>query len=131
MNEEQVRNIVREEIQKNYRDGSPSIPPHSHNGVDNLKIQIPDLDGANLFAKTGAGMYANLHQNIYGESATIPLPIIAGRGVGADGSFNGGNAPDGTIFFFIGAGGKQLWVAFNSDPTQVTTWYGVNLPLTA
>ena len=38
MNEQQIRQIAQDEMQKNYRSGQPRVAPHQHNGVDNLKI---------------------------------------------------------------------------------------------
>lgn len=41
--EEQIRQIVREEIQRNYSSGSPKVAPHKHNNVDNLQIRQSDV----------------------------------------------------------------------------------------
>lgn len=38
MDEQKIRKIIQDELQKNYRSGAPLVPPHQHNGVDNLKI---------------------------------------------------------------------------------------------
>lgn len=49
MDEQQIRKIVKDEMEQNYRSGSPRIPPHQHNGNDNLKISsgniIPSIVG--------------------------------------------------------------------------------------
>ena len=42
MNEQQVRKIVDEEIRKKLFQ-LPKIPPHRHNGVDNIKIPEPSI----------------------------------------------------------------------------------------
>ena len=55
MNEQDVRKIVQDENQKNYRSGSPMIPPHTHNGNDNLQIQESNL----------------VHNNKYGVSFSV------------------------------------------------------------
>ncbi len=43
MNEQLVRQIARDEIKKNDKSGSPVIPPHKHNGNDNLRIRQSDI----------------------------------------------------------------------------------------
>jgi hypothetical protein len=43
MNEQQIRQIVRDEVEKNYRSGAPLVPPHTHDGVNNLKIKQSDI----------------------------------------------------------------------------------------
>jgi len=41
--EENIRQIVQDEISKNYRSGAPLVPPHQHNGNDNLKISQTNI----------------------------------------------------------------------------------------
>jgi len=43
MNEQEIRKIVKDEMQKNYRSGSPMVPPHTHNGIDGLRITESNL----------------------------------------------------------------------------------------
>lgn len=38
MDENKVRELIRQEFDRNYYSGNPRIPPHTHNGVDNLPI---------------------------------------------------------------------------------------------
>lgn len=45
LTEEQIRKIVREEMNKNYFSGNPQVPPHSHNGTDSLNVNPVDLVG--------------------------------------------------------------------------------------
>ncbi len=40
--ESKIREIIREEFIKNYFNGAPKIPPHTHNGIDNLPINASD-----------------------------------------------------------------------------------------
>lgn len=51
MNEQQIRQIVKEEMSNNYRSGTPQVSPHQHNGNDNLKINAKDIipNAKNLF----------------------------------------------------------------------------------
>lgn len=43
MNEDQIRKIVRDEFEKNYKSGSPKVPRHQHNNVDNAPIKQSDV----------------------------------------------------------------------------------------
>jgi hypothetical protein len=43
LTEQQVRGIVKDEMMRNYRSGSPLVPPHTHNGTDNLKINEDNI----------------------------------------------------------------------------------------
>jgi hypothetical protein len=43
LNETQIRSIVQDEMTKNYRSGTPNVPPHYHNGNDGLQIQAKFL----------------------------------------------------------------------------------------
>jgi len=43
MEEPQIRQIVRDEFEKNYRAGAPQVPPHNHDSVNNLRIKESDL----------------------------------------------------------------------------------------
>ena len=43
MNEEQVKKIVQQEMANNHTSGSPQVPPHQHNGVDNLKVNQANI----------------------------------------------------------------------------------------
>ena len=45
MTEEQVRKIIRDEFQRNWLSGTPKIPPHTHNSVDNLPVNLKDTVG--------------------------------------------------------------------------------------
>lgn len=43
LTEQQVRDIVKNEMEKNYRSGQPMIAPHAHTGNDNLRVNEKDL----------------------------------------------------------------------------------------
>lgn len=47
MNEEIIKKIAYEQAKKfankNYESGAPKVPPHAHNGIDNLRIQGQDI----------------------------------------------------------------------------------------
>lgn len=49
MNKDQITQLIQEMIQKhfdgNYLSGIPKIPPHTHNGIDNLKISAANIVG--------------------------------------------------------------------------------------
>lgn len=128
MNEEQVRQIVKDEMSKNYMSGSPDIPPHSHNGTDNLSLFMRDILGVNLI--TPMEFYSNINSNPrQGLSNTeynynLPVPVIKAGGVGPTGQFLGGNAAEGTIVgFYNPVGTYQIWIFMNGD------WHGTDLTL--
>ncbi len=43
---DQIKQIIKQEMQENYTSGVPRIPPHQHDGVDNLRINASDLLGS-------------------------------------------------------------------------------------
>jgi hypothetical protein len=52
LTEQQVRQIVKDEIQNNYRSGAPLVAPHRHNGNDNLKVNQTDIiNGVGVMGK--------------------------------------------------------------------------------
>ncbi len=42
MDEQKIRQIVKDEMNRNYMSGDPKIPPHTHDGVTNFKIKRSD-----------------------------------------------------------------------------------------
>lgn len=69
MNEEQVRKIFTEMFEANYRNGVPRIPPHRHNGVDNLQINGNDI--VNLPETTPGGVDGDIQINASGVFGTV------------------------------------------------------------
>lgn len=52
MTEQKIRAIVQDELNNNYRSGAPMVPPHHHNGNDNLKVnQIDIINGVGVMGK--------------------------------------------------------------------------------
>lgn len=47
-----IRSIVKDEILKNYQSGTPIIPPHKHNGTDNLRVSQSDIISNTKFLAT-------------------------------------------------------------------------------
>lgn len=43
LTEQQVRAIIRDEMAINFRSGSPSVPPHTHDGNNNLNVSQSDI----------------------------------------------------------------------------------------
>jgi hypothetical protein len=131
MNEEQIRKIVREEMDKNYANGSTEIPPHSHNGTDALQVSIGDVDGILRFTNKQDGVYeantfVNSETSIQGflnansNTQIFPVPVFYS---GHLGSFEGGVAPEGTVI--VGRDGaatkERLWAQINGE------WFYVDL----
>ncbi len=52
MNEQDVIKIVKRELEQNYKSGAPKVPPHTHNGVDNLKINQTNINPGPRFNGT-------------------------------------------------------------------------------
>lgn len=146
MNEKQVRQIVLDELQKNYMSGSPDVPPHSHNGNDGLNVNPVDLVGWSAIPasnktytnpSTGLVEYGfGSIQSLIGASTThagqlildpsvsqYPIPLIIGNGRATgepQGDFNGGFAPDGTQVAFWNGLAMELWIRFDG------AWYDVS-----
>ncbi len=152
MNEETIRQIVRDEMRKNYMSGSPNVPPHSHNGTDGLNISPANIEGFTPLPTTGTylnnltGLYENgfasskyvtasglvggdnTHESQYILDNSVyqyPIPVVVGNGVGNQGAFNGGYAPEGTLVLFAGIANPQLYIRWDGE------WRGVELTLTA
>ncbi len=128
MKEADVRRIVKDEMAKNYKSGSPDVAPHSHNGNDGLQLVLNEIQGVSsvpanktkyMSPITGLpelGFAANLtggdsshDSQQYATpqiTAIVPIPIIQGNGGGAQSAFNGGHATDGTVVLF--ANGNTL-----------------------
>lgn len=150
--EKKIREIVREEIQRNYRSGTPLIAPHEHNETDNLSVGLSNIAGtdpvpygnekiSNIFLYPGYG-YASPNQmgpnqtilnNLTNERninankirSTVPVPVIFDY---SDTGFAGGNAEIGTIVIYQSlvagvTGNAELWVML------VDGWHGVGLGL--
>lgn len=136
---EEIRKIAREEAEKVYKDkgtrfGVASVPTHTHNGIDSVKIPAQNVEKFEVLAvnisgsplgvigtafdhaqAVGQGPYYNTIQQLgYGLNSSfvvLPTPTVYGYGAGDPGAFAGGTAPTGTIIYFdnnISLGG--LWV---------------------
>src|SRR6185312_8706369 len=81
MDEQKVRKIVKDEMEKNYRSGTPKVPPHRHNGVDNLKIS-----NTNILA---------------GKTNTIGIIITPGDSTENKATYDGVNNPKQVTFYGI------------------------------
>lgn len=148
LTEEKIREIIRDEMRKNYMSGNPRVDSHSHNGTDNLNIDPQDLIGFSpiptsttvyVNESTGISEYGFASpQQLVGGSATspsqflhlstiaqYPIPVVQGFGVGVSSAFNGGHAPDGTVVFFDNVSASTLWVRSNGK------WRGTSMNLTA
>lgn len=144
MNEQDIREIVRDEMQKNYYSGDPQVPPHSHSGNDGLQVPLQSIEGTDLVpvsnntylnpatglnelgyaANLTGGDATNLSQEYATPQilATVPIPIVVGGGVGAQSAFNGGYAEDGTMVLFVNGNTlTKLNVAFGGE------WYQFNV----
>lgn len=82
---EEIRNIIREEFQKNYLSGSPQLAPHTHNGVDNLPVDavLSLTPGTGITITPSGSTSGNLTINSSGSlevtdgiTTVIPTTII-------------------------------------------------------
>lgn len=61
--ERQIRDIIKDEFQKNYFNGDPKIPPHTHNGIDNLPINANDIVGLSETSPAGDNTQIQFNDN--------------------------------------------------------------------
>lgn len=52
MNEQEIRKIIQDEMQKNYTGGNPQVPPHRHDGSDGIRIQQSDIVPSAIYHAT-------------------------------------------------------------------------------
>lgn len=89
MTADEVRQIIREELQRNYSSGAPAVPPHTHNGIDNLQLPATSIIGD---AVTGDVVT----QIVAGSNVTIsPSTGVGVVTVSASGG-GGGGTPGGS-----------------------------------
>jgi len=128
MDENTIRQIVRDEIAKNKQQSQYSVnrvPVHAHNGIDSPNLDPHSVNGfvglpSNSTPAASAGVLGLLgQQTVNGPPDTnasfnpptvvvYPIPIIYGFGVGDQSAFNGGEAPQGTVLFFDNNGVNLL-----------------------
>lgn len=112
MNEQQIRAIVKDEMNKNYTSGAPKVPPHRHNGNDGLKLtQSNLLEFTRLDATSATNSVTSLAQS----QAIEPANTINGNlnstvifGTPPNQIFNGGTALPGVQLYFINNTFAQL-----------------------
>ena len=149
MNELEIRKIIRDELEKNSYSGSPTVPRHTHDGVNSPQLHLTNIIGTSPVPfgttkistlgfsgdygyaspnKLGAKQFfSNNYKAIAGQLipvqnvlTTTPIPIIVGA-VGQ--TFQGGVGDIGTLVGFetINLATKQLWVLMADG------WHYVNL----
>ena len=87
LTEQQIRQIVKDEMNKNYSSGNPLVPPHTHNGTDNLNINPVDLVGWTPLPISPI-KYLNPAQN---NNGTISQPAIQEFGFASSQQLEGGS----------------------------------------
>ena len=122
MNREQILQLIQQTIKQNYLSGSPVIPPHTHNGVDNLQIPYKNLIGTPSTSTSTSGL--NGYQTFTaGGTFTVPtgftnfnVTVVGGGQGGTTRGNGGGQAGDycqslinlsgvSTVTVTIGSGG--------------------------
>src|SRR6267142_1620115 len=121
VDEQRIREIIKEEQQKNAQSGSPIIPYHNQDGVNSPKINSSNVIGFTPIPSSNQKFFNTfLSQYEFGfgkqlvpassghaaqfidnpETNIYPIPVVVGNGVGVQSEFNGGYAPDGTVALF-------------------------------
>jgi len=122
LTEDEVRKIIRDEMDKNYMAGSPDIPPHSHNGTDNLNISPADLIGFTALPITGQ-KYLNTVTGQYEFGFGAPSNL---SGTGTSGGLIGSTPNGATPFpaqYIANKNISQYPIAIvvgNSGPAQIS-----------
>lgn len=97
MTEQDVTAIFHREFNKNYFAGNTRVPPHTHNGIDNLKLSASSLVGLSVGGFTTMQAFTT--------SGTLPVPdgvdfmyvqLVGGGGSSGASSGGGGNASGGS-----------------------------------
>ena len=121
MDEQRVLELIRQEFDRNYRSGTPAVPPHTHNGVDNLQILASDLSGSipggisDMWVFTSNGTF-NVPEADYGLVIAVGGGQGGGHASGSDTVGTPGKSGDyvksvvsfsglSTVSVQIGAGG--------------------------
>ncbi len=104
MNEKDTRKIIKEEMNKDYKSGRPKVPPHQHNGVDNLKI-----DEKNIVLSTGAMGKVTMARN---ATYTFYFPAVGVSQM----TFNGFATKTGGTIYALVYGTAILKSAFYFQP---------------
>lgn len=134
LTEKEIREIIKDEMQKNYMSGSPDIPPHSHNGTDGLNVSPIDLVGFSAIPSS-----TQKFQNPLGKGMVTSVSISsAGSGyVVGDIVAIGGSIFNATaVVSSIGGGGVVTGVGVGrggngySTATAVSTTGGTGTGLT-
>lgn len=150
LTEEEIRSIVKNEMQRNYQSGSPFVAPQAYTGgADGLQVNSSNVIGfnpisaatrkiANPDTQSSEYGFASMLSLIPGDSthaaqslhntsiSMYPVIIVQGNGASVQGTFNGGWAPDGTLIFFDNGDSQSiLYIRSNG------IWRGVSLTLMA
>ena len=104
---EEVRKIVKEELEKNEKSGKPKIPTHRHDGVDNLKVNQKDIE-PNLRAN---GSITFSRSTIYTINISSNATSISFNGT----AFNASDSFSATVVAFV-VGNCQLGKSYQFQP---------------
>lgn len=117
MNEEQIRAIVKDELQKNYRFGSPKVPLHVHDGVSNEAISSTNLKDFIALPTINKNQLVNSQYSFENIGNTPFTIIFGGTGGFPDIKGNEGNM---ALFWDGTAIGSSLNFFIDGD------WHGIN-----
>ena len=78
MKKDEIIQLIRQENRLNYFSGVPSIPPHSHNGIDNLPVSLASqIISGKVTLVGGAGQVVN---SLIKATSTITATPTASNG---------------------------------------------------
>ena len=116
---QEIIQMIQQHFRQNYDSGAPAIPPHTHNGVDNLRIPIANLLGTFTTPVTGLNGFQTFTA---GGTFTVPTGftkfnvVAVGGGQGGTTKGNGGGqagdycqslvTPTGIVTVTIGGAGS-------------------------
>ena len=99
---QEVINLIKKYSQDNYRDGNPQIPPHQHDGVDNLQLNPINFLGYPIFEVTDATVAPTDTKVISGtlrfqyDGTNFTLWVMNGTEWAEVGGGGGGGTPGGS-----------------------------------
>lgn len=117
MKEEDVVAIFQREFNKNYFAGNTRVPPHTHNGIDNLKISAANITGfLNGSGFSTFQVFSSSGTFITNGTSLAYVQIVGGGGSSAACSGSGGTPSGGS-----GAGYSAGFVDLSSTTSVSVT----------
>jgi hypothetical protein len=114
--EQQLRNLIKDEMNNNYRSGNPQVPPHQHNGNDNLKISQSNITP--VVSATGKVFF--IRNDIYTFNFTSRNPTMVLFNGFVQNAVDPPSASSATIYGYV-VGNAILHSAWYFQPDTTST----------